>query len=179
LESSKINLYGYSKYLSGTEPIPAPIECKSNLYVQSGLPGELNLINCNGNNLGFVALNIPGFPNIAFVSDSLYCQSDSTLSGSTTEGTACIDPRSREEFALYNSRFTELSTNIESEQDVADPVNIATGEFTYDNTVMSIPGRGMPFNFSLSYKNQATTASSPVGNNFDHSYNKSLVAQTN
>jgi hypothetical protein len=142
--------------------------------VQSGLPGELNLINCNGNNLGFVALNIPGFPNIAFVSDSLYCQSDST-----TEGTACIDPRSREEFALYNSRFTELSANIESEQDVADPVNIATGEFTYDNTVMSIPGRGMPFNFSLSYKNQATTASSPVGNNFDHSYNKSLVAQTN
>lgn len=41
---------------------------------------------------------------------------------------------------------------------------------------MQYSAPGMPFDFSLSYRNQ-TYYNGPVGNNFDHSYNQFLVEQ--
>ena len=67
-----------------------------------------------------------------------------------------------------------LSADIASAQDEADPVSLTTGEFTYDTSVMHIPGKGMPFDFGISYKNQYQY-SGPLGNNFDFTYNRSIT----
>lgn len=58
--------------------------------------------------------------------------------------------------------------------DVSDPVSLSTGEFTYENTFMKIPGIGIPYEFTLNYRNRFTY-DGPVGHNFDHNYNMYLV----
>ncbi len=58
-----------------------------------------------------------------------------------------------------------------------DPVNLANGEFTYDNTLMSIPWVGTPYEFKINYKNQ-TYYNGPVGINWDHNYNIYLTGDT-
>ncbi len=54
--------------------------------------------------------------------------------------------------------------------DKNDPVSLSTGEFSYDNTFMHIPGVKLPYDFSLTYRDQLSY-DGPVGNNFDHNYN--------
>ncbi len=60
---------------------------------------------------------------------------------------------------------------------MADPVTLSTGEFTYDNTFMQIPGVKLPYEFSLTYRNQLSY-DGPVGNKFDHNYNMYLAEST-
>ena len=59
-----------------------------------------------------------------------------------------------------------------------DPVNLATGEFVYDNTLMSIPGVGIPYELKIAYKNQ-TSYNGPLGFNWDHNHNQYLSGETN
>ena len=40
----------------------------------------------------------------------------------------------------------------------ADPVNTATGNYVFERTDLSIPGRGIPFEFKRSYNSQDSTA---------------------
>lgn len=59
-----------------------------------------------------------------------------------------------------------------------DPVNLATGEFAYDNTLMSAPGVKLPYELKVVYKNQSDY-NGPLGFNWDHNYNQYLTGETN
>jgi RHS repeat-associated protein len=59
-----------------------------------------------------------------------------------------------------------------------DPVNLATWEFDYNNTLMSIPWVKLPYEFKLFYKNQ-TYYDWTVWINWDHNYNIYLVDEWN
>lgn len=37
-------------------------------------------------------------------------------------------------------------------EDKADPIDLSNGSMTYSQTLMSLPGKGMPFDFSLRYE---------------------------
>ncbi len=52
----------------------------------------------------------------------------------------------------------------------SDPVNIATGNYTYECADLVIPGRGFPFKFHRTY-NSADSYSGPFGQGWTHSYN--------
>ncbi len=73
------------------------------------------------------------------------------------------------------STSTTNKTKVNAEW---DPVNLATWEFDYENTLMSIPGKKLPYEFKLNYKNQ-TYYNWPVWINWDHNYNKYLTGETN
>lgn len=68
--------------------------------------------------------------------------------------------------------------NATDEKNLADPVNLATGEFGYENTLMNIPGIGLPYQLGISYKNQ-TSYNGPLGFNWDHTYNQYLTVEGN
>jgi len=51
----------------------------------------------------------------------------------------------------------------------ADPVNLATGAYTYSRELLSVPGAGLPFSFSI-YYNSASILTSPEGYKWSHSY---------
>lgn len=89
-------------------------------------------------------------------------------------------------FAGSISTITQVNNDIISNpangdqnivKDMADPVSLSTGEFTYNNTFMQIPGVANPYEFSLTYRNQLPY-DGPVGNKFDHNYNMFLVEST-
>jgi RHS repeat-associated protein len=72
----------------------------------------------------------------------------------------------------------DLGKTATDEKNLADPVNLATWEFTYANTLMNIPGVGLPYQLKINYKNQATY-NGPLGFNWDHNYNQYLSGETN
>ncbi|MBI4707278.1 MAG: RHS repeat protein, partial [Candidatus Omnitrophica bacterium] len=57
---------------------------------------------------------------------------------------------------------------------IADPVNVATGNFAYEHTDILIPGRGMPFEFKRFYNNQ-DDYDGPFGIGWNHNYNIFLI----
>jgi hypothetical protein len=53
-----------------------------------------------------------------------------------------------------------------------DPVNLATGNYTYDHVDLQIASRGIPFEFQRYYNSKATTSANlPLGFGWTHSYN--------
>ena len=53
-----------------------------------------------------------------------------------------------------------------------DPVNLATGNYTYNHSDLKIPGRGLSFEFKRFYNSKAPpTANMPLGFGWTHSYN--------
>jgi hypothetical protein len=51
-----------------------------------------------------------------------------------------------------------ISKNIDAtvkSTDALDPVDLATGNFTYGNTFLRLPGNTLDYEFSLSYQSQA------------------------
>jgi RHS repeat-associated protein len=61
---------------------------------------------------------------------------------------------------------------------IGDPVNLATWEFDYENTLMNIPWKKLPYEFKISYKNQ-TYYNWPLWINWDHNYNIYLSEESN
>jgi RHS repeat-associated protein len=56
-----------------------------------------------------------------------------------------------------------------------DPVNLATGNYTYNHLDLRIPGRGLPFEFQRFYNSKDTSSSGKLlGFGWKHSYNISL-----
>jgi len=53
---------------------------------------------------------------------------------------------------------------------VAEPVNIALGNYIFQHTDLKMPGRGLSFEFKRTY-NSADTYSGPLGAGWTHSYN--------
>lgn len=66
-----------------------------------------------------------------------------------------------------------MATEIQLAADQIDPVDLSTGEFTYDNVLMRMPGVMMPFELSIKYRSQATY-DGPLGWNWAHSYDQKL-----
>jgi RHS repeat-associated protein len=53
-----------------------------------------------------------------------------------------------------------------------DPVNLATGNYTYNHVDLRMPGRGLPFEFKRFYNSKApSTGNQPLGFGWTHSYN--------
>lgn len=53
-----------------------------------------------------------------------------------------------------------------------DPVNLATGNYTYEHTDLNIPGRGILFEFNRSYNSKDSRfLGNPLGFGWTHSYN--------
>lgn len=70
-----------------------------------------------------------------------------------------------------NSPFTTKST------DALDPVDLATGDFTYNNTLLHLAGNSLDYELALQYRSRSVY-DGPVGQNWDHNYNKKLVENT-
>ncbi|MDD4151526.1 MAG: DUF6531 domain-containing protein, partial [Candidatus Gracilibacteria bacterium] len=88
---------------------------------------------------------------------------------------------------LNKSSTTPIKTNLALTQnqkkntilkDMLDPVDPSTGEFTYDNTLMSLPGIGLPYELSVSYKSMGYSNGS-LGINWDNNYNIKIVENLN
>jgi len=56
-------------------------------------------------------------------------------------------------------------------------VNTSTGNYVYEASDMSIPGRGMPFAFERTYNSQ-DESTGPLGYGWTHSYNISMTEET-
>jgi YD repeat-containing protein len=56
----------------------------------------------------------------------------------------------------------------------AEPINTATGNYLFQRTDLTIPGRGIPFVFTRTY-NSLDTYSGPLGHGWTHSYNVVLT----
>ncbi len=93
-------------------------------------------------------------------------------------------PNSGADNFVWNSNSRRLVEGIDSwvnekmANNLWDPVHLATGEFTYDNTLMSVPGVGLPYELKVQYKNQVDY-NGPLGFNWDHNYNQYLSGETN
>jgi hypothetical protein len=73
-----------------------------------------------------------------------------------------------------SENFAITSTEQESTKDVGDPVSLSTGDFTYDNTLMRLPGGNMPYRLDIRYRSQARF-DGPIGQGWDHGYDHKLV----
>ena len=61
-----------------------------------------------------------------------------------------------------------------------DPVNLATGNYTYNHVDLRLPGRGLPFEFQRFYNSKATASTGlPLGYGWTDSYNIQLSVITN
>jgi RHS repeat-associated protein len=61
-----------------------------------------------------------------------------------------------------------------------DPVNLATGNYTYNHVDLQIPGRGLPFEFQRYYNSKDTASTGlPLGFGWTDSYNIQLLASDN
>jgi RHS repeat-associated protein len=62
--------------------------------------------------------------------------------------------------------------NNQTQPTSQDPVNLATGNYTYNHTDLQISSRGFPFEFKRFYNSKATASTGfPLGFGWTHSYN--------
>ena len=66
------------------------------------------------------------------------------------------------------------STNV-NQGFSADPIDTATGNYTYEHTDLTIAGKGMPFTFARHYEAQ-NSVSGPLGNGWTHSFYGTLAS---
>jgi RHS repeat-associated protein len=107
--------------------------------------------------------------SINFLNSSMFLNTSSTCDSKDTKSPIYLNIQ-----ALKSMSNTEKADTGNK----WDPVNLATWEFWYDNTFMSIPGNKIPYELKLSYKNQLYY-NWPAWINWDHNYNKYLSEETN
>lgn len=86
-----------------------------------------------------------------------------------------IYPKSDIAAIFINTEKNIASTTLA--KDANDPVNLTTGDFTYSNTLMHLVGDGIDYNLDISYRSQVEY-NGILGYNWDHSYNKQLIKNT-
>ena len=77
---------------------------------------------------------------------------------------------------IFSNTSNNTSITTQS-QDALDPVNLSTGDFTYNNTLLHLGGNSLDYDFTLQYRSRSVY-DWPVGQNWDHNYNKKLVENT-
>ncbi|MDD3145630.1 MAG: DUF6531 domain-containing protein, partial [Candidatus Gracilibacteria bacterium] len=109
--------------------------------------------------------------------NNVFCKNSSYInSEQNNSNQICSQNISSGENVFYLSNLklktdeAESKTIISENSSLGDPVILSTGEFDYDNTIMSYAGNNLPFEFKIKYKNQAYY-NGPLGNNFDFNYN--------
>lgn len=97
----------------------------------------------------------------------------------TSTGSAYSFTDMSSQVCMQNTTLTHNDGIQETkEATIGDPVNLATGEFGYENTLMNIPGNRESYQLDVQYKNQ-TYYNGPLGINWDHNYNLYLTGETN
>ena len=78
---------------------------------------------------------------------------------------------------LVGSTRTSGTNNLQSQS--KDPVNLATGNYSYEHVDLRLPGRGLPFEFKRFYNSKGRIdANGPLGPRWTHSYQLHIVAGT-
>ena len=87
--------------------------------------------------------------------------------------TDCGGKKASNSIAIY---ITGLALGNNPTQPTSkDPVNLATGNYTYNHVDLQIPGRGLPFEFQRYYNSKATASTGlPLGFGWTDSYNIGL-----
>ncbi|MBF6611887.1 MAG: SBBP repeat-containing protein [Chloroflexi bacterium] len=62
-------------------------------------------------------------------------------------------------------------SQIQTTNSVGDLVNTGTGYYCYADSYLSVPGRGVPLQFSVAYNSDMTTQYGPIGYGWTHNYN--------
>jgi len=76
--------------------------------------------------------------------------------------------------AVDQSPVTGTQTVTSDSTDLGDPVMIHSGEFTYNETLLTLPGiGGVDYQFALNYGSRIEF-DGVVGHNFDHNYNERI-----
>ena len=91
------------------------------------------------------------------------CWNDASLTQANGGGTPPLPP---------------IGPDGEAQLEAGEPVNLATGAFTYEQEDLYIPGRGLAFNFTRTY-NSKDDYDGPLGWGWTHSYNISLIVTSN
>lgn len=103
-----------------------------------------------------------------------YVLSNTTVTYDSTDN-ACYINESNKNVYKVDSTESKQAKDTDNEW---DPVTLSKWEFTYDNTLMSIPWIKIPYTFDILYKNQ-TYYNWPVWVKWDHNYNMFLQEETN
>ncbi|PZM85607.1 hypothetical protein DLH72_01870 [Candidatus Gracilibacteria bacterium] len=75
--------------------------------------------------------------------------------------------------SLWKQKENNITQNL-NEKNAGDPVELSSGEFIYENTLINRKGIGLDFKFDVYYKNQSYY-NGPIGYKFDFNYNKFLL----
>ena len=70
----------------------------------------------------------------------------------------------------------EQTDPVKNDKKKGDPVILSTGNFDLSETDLAIPGRGMDFEFTRSYRSGAATKGH-LGSKWDHNWNQFIVVQ--
>ena len=107
--------------------------------------GCINIINCNfgaGYTPPANTTTLPNLNNLFQVNPNMtFLQNSGKDNHIAVSNDAC------------RKQDSDPAKNATDEKNLADPVTLATGEFTYDNTLMSTPGVGLPYHLQINYKN--------------------------
>ena len=131
------------------------------------------------------APNIPGrsVAQVTVGSDGTLTYAYATQSSSTPGSYAAwaVDSSGKQASSAPFTLGQQTSSNIPTCQSgysnsacPNDPINAATGNYTYQRTDLTVPGRGLPFAFTRTYNSQDGTPG-PIGAGWTHSYMASLV----
>lgn len=76
-----------------------------------------------------------------------------------------------------NVTGTTQGTTANQSGHSSDPVNMATGNYTYTHTDLVVPGRGIPFVFTRSYNSidPYFQTGRPMGHGWTHTYNMKII----
>ena len=80
----------------------------------------------------------------------------STMSGGITSNTGAIFDTTDPGSLPSRSNATNGGTTSTDTKNQGDPIDLANGEFGYHNTFMHIPSKGIPYDLTLTYKNQVS-----------------------
>jgi RHS repeat-associated protein len=138
---------------------------QATVYVQApGIPG---------NSVGQISVGSDGGFNFPYTTQA------SSASGLYTAW--AVDSSGKKSssgtFTLYQPTPASIPTcqsNTTTSGCNGDPINTATGNYTYQRTDLAIPGRGLPFAFTRTYNSQDGTPG-PMGAGWTHSYMASFV----
>jgi len=154
-------------------------------------PGSVFTVNGSGLAPGAATIYVQGPGSSATAVGSATAASDGTFNGFsyTTQTSSPVGAytvwavdhsgtkSSTGSFTLYQptpASIPSCQSNTTTSGCNGDPINTATGNYTYQHTDLTIAGRGMPFAFTRTYNSQSGAAG-PLGAGWTHSYMASFV----
>ncbi|MGE4444338.1 MAG: RHS repeat-associated core domain-containing protein [Candidatus Altimarinota bacterium] len=131
----------------------------------------------NNNSTSTKCINVPGCilsngdsapitpPIVKYNNPPAYNQNPITAQNTNASPTLLSNSTS-----YYTGGRAQNMSYATEDTSAGDPVILSTGEFDYDNTLMTYQSEGFPFEWKIRYRNQ-TYYNGPIGNNFDFNYN--------